>query len=123
MSAMTNTAWRCHARPASLGGKTCGHLNMPGEGIKRDGLACCSECGCTRIAGTDRYARTKQIQSRMWIVQYEASERAAADEHFAPVQITVIASGTDDAYREAGIELGERFLLGHPISAEPVVRV
>lgn len=119
-SPIKGTAWRCHARPASRGGQTCGHLNMPGESIKaHDGNECCAECGCTRIAGTDRYKRSKAVQCRMWIVTYMA--RATLSEPRHPVKITVIADSTDDAYHEARTELSEGYLLGHPVSAEPVV--
>ncbi len=119
MSAQTNTAWRCHAKPAALAGKTCGHLNMPGECIRRDGQHCCSECGCTRIAGTDRYKRTAGQLARLWIVEYEVLRSAGYGNE--PVKVTVVADGADDAFAEARIELGEAFDLGLPISAKPVV--
>lgn len=119
MKNLMNTAWRCHARPAALSGKTCGHLNMPGEAIKRDGMHCCAECGCTRIAGTDRYSRAAGTLARLYVVGYEA--RRSPRERFATVRVTVVAETTDGAYAEARIELGEDFDLGHPVSADPVV--
>jgi hypothetical protein len=121
MSAVRDTAWRCHARPAANGGKPCGHLNMPGESIAcRLGNQCCAVCGCTRIAGTDRYKRSKPTQASMWIVKYQGRERDR-NGPFRELQITVIVADGDEAYREAAHELGGDYLLGHPISAEPVV--
>ena len=45
--------WRCYAKPALLGGRTCGHENAQGV---RDlkGLVCCESCGATRIASDAR---------------------------------------------------------------------
>lgn len=119
MSALTATAWRCHAKPAALGGKTCGHLNLAGEAIKSAHGPCCADCGCTRIAGSDRHQRAKASPScGFWYVDYEARENDA--QAFATVRITVIASCSDDAYREARLDLGERLFLGFPIAATPV---
>ncbi len=120
MNAMRGTAWRCHARPASKGGATCGHLNVPDVELMHRGQECCTECGCTRIAGTDRYKRQAGVLGRLWIVKYEARERGQ-NQRFRPVRITVVASGPDEAYAEARNELDEAFLLGYPIEASPVV--
>lgn len=40
--------WKCHAKPASLNGKTCGHQNVAGRTWNR--LLCCESCGATKIA-------------------------------------------------------------------------
>ncbi len=48
--------WRCHAKPAALGG-TCGHENVAGIRHRRVGqvdLVCCESCGCTKKASDDR---------------------------------------------------------------------
>jgi hypothetical protein len=44
--------WKCYAKPARLGGETCGHLNK--EGIMYRGLLCCEKCGCTKFASDYR---------------------------------------------------------------------
>ncbi len=123
MSKMTNTAWRCHAKPAGLGGQTCGFLNIPGERkllrAAMGGGECCAECGCTRIAGTDRYKRTAGVLARLYVVTYEVL--CSAGHGTDPVRVTVIADTTDSAYAEARLELGESFTLGSPIAADPVV--
>jgi hypothetical protein len=52
--------WTCHASPAHMRGKTCGHLNKGsrmGRFAGRD-IECCAGCGCTRKASDDR--RKKQ---------------------------------------------------------------
>jgi hypothetical protein len=49
-------AWTCHAKPARLGGKTCGHQNTTGGSSFRN-LVCCDGCGATKIASDDRLAR------------------------------------------------------------------
>jgi hypothetical protein len=49
--------WTCHARPASLGGRTCGHLNERGRRA-RSGELCCEACGATQRAGELRLERS-----------------------------------------------------------------
>lgn len=49
-------AWACHAKPAALGGKTCGHVNETG-GITYAGRVCCAECGATKVASDARSER------------------------------------------------------------------
>lgn len=54
--------WTCYAKPAALGGKTCGHKNEKGitsRSITRRGLLCCEECGCSKIASDSRKAEAK----------------------------------------------------------------
>lgn len=55
---MIGPAWTCHARPAALGGRTCGYVNAGGGimGPVRQGerLVCCADCGCTKIASDHR---------------------------------------------------------------------
>lgn len=51
--------WKCHARPAALGGATCGHVNAGEPVLARVGgsprpFECCQGCGCTRKASDDR---------------------------------------------------------------------
>jgi hypothetical protein len=116
---ISTSAWRCHAKPGALGGKKCGHLNLAGEAIRSQHGPCCASCGCTQIAGSDRYKREFGCKGQLWFVDYQARETPF--EKFAPVRITVVASGHDDAYQQARYELGERLELGFPISAEPVM--
>jgi hypothetical protein len=56
--------WKCYAKPARLGGETCGHLNK--EGIMYCGLLCCEKCGCTKFASDDR--RKKVIEGANEVV-------------------------------------------------------
>lgn len=44
--------WKCHAKPAALGGRTCGHVNK--LGMKFNSILCCESCGCTKKASDDR---------------------------------------------------------------------
>lgn len=56
--------WQCHARPATLGGKTCGHYNATGgiaHGVNR--LTCCESCGATKKASDDRKRREEERTS------------------------------------------------------------
>ena len=56
--------WRCYAKPAWRGGKTCGHVN--GKGILGpSGLLCCEECGCTKIASDPRRKETGEHADEM----------------------------------------------------------
>jgi hypothetical protein len=54
------TSWTCHAHPASLAGKPCGHVNETGKTVPFQGreLVYCGKCGCTKIASEHR--RTKE---------------------------------------------------------------
>jgi hypothetical protein len=53
-------AWKCHAKPAALGGKTCGHENITG-GMGFRGLMCCDGCGATKKASDDRLAKLDKV--------------------------------------------------------------
>lgn len=44
--------WACHAKPAALGGATCGFVNV--TGLRFNGLMCCESCGCTKAASDYR---------------------------------------------------------------------
>ncbi len=57
---LVDTSWKCYARPAWRGGKTCGHDNKTGI-IGPNGLVCCEECGCTQIASD---LRRKELENR-----------------------------------------------------------
>lgn len=48
--------WTCQAKPAALGGATCGHKNTKGttHGPPRHPRLCCEKCGCTKIASDSR---------------------------------------------------------------------
>jgi hypothetical protein len=48
--------WQCHAHPASLGGKPCGHINTAPQSVHFQGksLEYCDGCGCTKIASDHR---------------------------------------------------------------------
>jgi hypothetical protein len=60
------------------------------------------------------------MTSRVWIVWYEA-RRADEAGPYRPTRVTVIASGSCDAYEEAARDLGSRgFHLCFPVSAEPI---
>jgi hypothetical protein len=58
--------WTCHAKPAHLDGKTCGHLNkgsrVMGRAFGGREIECCADCGCTRKASDDR--RKKQESAK-----------------------------------------------------------
>ena len=57
---MMASAWTCYARPACLGGRTCGHVNERGlvrRGILGAELTCCESCGATKRAGELRLER------------------------------------------------------------------
>ena len=49
-------AWTCHAKPAALSGKTCGHVNL--DCVKASSMGgiieYCQSCGCTKIASDAR---------------------------------------------------------------------
>jgi hypothetical protein len=48
--------WTCFAKPAALGGKTCGHENTGARQTRVMGrvVGYCDGCGCTRKASNDR---------------------------------------------------------------------
>lgn len=46
------SAWKCYARPAALGGRTCGHVNE--TELVFHNLVCCNGCGATKIASDHR---------------------------------------------------------------------
>jgi len=58
---MENITWNCHARPAALSGKPCGHKNEGKSAIKTrflgQNMLCCASCGCTKKASDDREAK------------------------------------------------------------------
>jgi hypothetical protein len=56
-------AWTCHARPAALGGRPCGHENrvgMQGPPLMGQRVLCCEACGCTKHASDDRQRRAEE---------------------------------------------------------------
>lgn len=55
-------AWKCHAKPAALGGKMCGHENT--AGIWCNGVLCCEGCGATKRASDDRERRKDENERR-----------------------------------------------------------
>ncbi len=58
LGAAADPEWTCFARPAALGGRTCGHHNAAGESLISSyggsRLLCCAGCGCTKKASDDR---------------------------------------------------------------------
>lgn len=58
-AALLGEAWTCHAKPAALGGKTCGHANDKG-GERFDGHVCCAGCGATKFASDARRERGRE---------------------------------------------------------------
>lgn len=57
------TPWRCHARPATLKGRECGHYNAKGGLITAmfgQPQAYCGSCGCTKIA-SDLRAKNNEV--------------------------------------------------------------
>lgn len=53
--------WTCHAKPAALGGKTCGHHNARGgwvAGVFR--IVCCESCGATKAASDARVRKAAE---------------------------------------------------------------
>jgi hypothetical protein len=51
--------WKCYAKPAWRDGKTCGHEND--KGIRGpNGLLCCEDCGCTKLASDLRRKETEK---------------------------------------------------------------
>lgn len=52
--------WECHARPAALNGKTCGHQNTMG-GVLYAGLVCCAGCGATKAASDARSEKKRSL--------------------------------------------------------------
>lgn len=55
-------SWTCHARPAALGGRPCGHFNAGGTRRRFENrvLDYCEACGCTRKASEDRERKVRQ---------------------------------------------------------------
>lgn len=56
------STWECRARPAWLGGRTCGHANVSGANVcgpmsGHPGVEFCAGCGCTKVASDDRARR------------------------------------------------------------------
>lgn len=56
---MPEIKWKCYARPAWRGGKTCGHENTKGI-MGANGVLCCEECGCTKVASDFRREREER---------------------------------------------------------------
>jgi hypothetical protein len=56
------SSWICHARPAYLGGRECGHANNNAPRAHFGGvdIECCESCGCTRKASEDREAKERR---------------------------------------------------------------
>ncbi len=61
---MNAEAWKCHAKPASLSGSTCGFVNQDG-GRPRGELVFCRGCGCSKKASDDRLARKEAKKLRV----------------------------------------------------------
>lgn len=51
--------WKCHAKPAAFGGRTCGFENEDGGELHGD-LVCCAACGATKFASDDRARREQE---------------------------------------------------------------
>lgn len=66
--------WTCHAKPARLGGRTCGHINQGEPFMARafmKTIECCKGCGCTKKASDDRQHRAQHERE-----QHEAFEES-----------------------------------------------
>ena len=66
--------WRCHAKPAALGGKTCGRLNTEARALNFHGsrLEYCEACGCTKVAS--------DLRAQARSTTYEGIATAMADQ-------------------------------------------